>query len=281
MPFKTVSALAILGLIGLGLSFWIARPNNINSSSMGFTERAARDAQPIYSTIPQVPISAEADEIMSILTMAPVRGVEKIGRDRAHLVLSAAAAFLANRFGRGDPVAYRTWRTSNRFRWKNRDALEESWTISRQYEKYTHRTASSLPEMFDTLFREKAIANGGFNRVVGMAGDAAGMSIVFGVMTPGNPIREMLGGRLPSVIWHGGMSGTHCSWFTPERPYKERLARGEHVDYAEIGIIMSHADGSRRPLIMTFIWDPVPSQWELQVLNTNNEPSARLLSIDF
>jgi hypothetical protein len=247
----------------------------------GFTERAAKIAKPYYETVPQIPVPTSVDEALSVLELGTIRVADLLGRERSYAALGAAAEFLVKRFGRSDQVAYRKWRESLGFRWHGREFLEKWWDISKQYAKYSPSSPVAPSEVFDLLYREKTNANAGFNRVVGMAGDASGISVVFGTMTPGNPGREYLGGRLPSEMWHGGISSTHCSWFAPPRPYKERLALGEHVQYAEIGVILSHADGSRRPLVMTFVWDNTASRWDLQVLNTSNEPSRKLVSIDY
>jgi hypothetical protein len=39
------------------------------------------------------------------------------------------------------------------------------------------------------------------------------------------------------------------------------------VEYADVGMVVEFADGSRRPLIQTWIWDPQKSRWYLLYVN--------------
>jgi hypothetical protein len=275
----------ILLAIGVaGTVFWSWGTTVRSPPSGDYVERTARLAKPIYATLPHVSIPSSIDEAVSIIELAPVRGLDRVGKERWRELVHTAAEFVVRRFGRDDPAAYREWRLASGMKWRSREFLQQHWTIEEQYLKYAGKPLEPgvpLPEAFDLLWRGKAETHGGFNRPVGMAGSTEGLSIVFGTMTPGNPVREHLTGRLSEELWHGGISGTHCAWLVPARPYRERIDAGETVEYASLGVIMEHADGSRRPLIMTFFWEPLTARWELQILNTNNEPSAKRVAFDY
>lgn len=279
---RTIIVMCIV-IVAVAASSWRLAPMFMTAPE-DVLQSTAQAALPAYQSVVICPIPMYEGDVLKILEKSPVVGLQFAGRERAYEALRSASHFIAVRFGQDDPEAYLAWRSSDGFAWRPFDDLNQSWNIDKQYELFTRLPWSDktpLEDVFKLLWHEKHRAHDGFNKALTMADDPKGISVRFGEMTPGNPIRGLLGSATSPIDWHGSIASTHCSWFVPRDPYRDRLARGETVLYAEVGVLMGYTDGSRRPLIMTLIWDPVSSRWDLQVLNTNNEPSKKLMAIDY
>lgn len=283
MSLKTLLATAFC-LIGAG---WLVFSLNKVAPSIPaptVVTMAASRGKSIYESIPINEIPPDEDSIRALLRTAPAMGAESVGEERYKALLDETAEFLYERFVKEDPRAYYEWRLSKGYLPQARSFLEEWWSVSAQYTKHGGEGNPSQitdEKIFEHLWISKRRSGEGFNLLTSLASGAEGWCLAFGDMTPGNPTRRLLECSLSSDTWHGAISSTHCAWFEAPRPYKQRLRDGEPVQYASVGVIGGYADGSRRPLVMTFVWDDLASRWDLQILNTNNEPSLKLLSIDY
>jgi hypothetical protein len=118
----------------------------------------------------------------------------------------------------------------------------------------------------------------GFNRPIGVAKDAKGLLIVFGVLHNIADQRPLLDGQLSSDVWHGRGGGAMRMWFAPSRTLAEIIAQEGHAVIAHAGMVLAYKDGSRRPLVLTLSWNRDSRRWEIQAATVYNFPPGSPLS---
>lgn len=280
-----LSGVLVVACLVLGAIAWWRSSSRHGPAQETTAEMSERAATVFAKLSMQTPPPANDKEGWNkLLALAPVE-VQKSSRPSPDLegLRAEAREVLRLRFGTHDPDEYIQWRQSRGYKLKPLEELDRLWDVSVQYQEMSGSPLSKgtpLPEVFRFFHKNLLEYRGLTNRLTAVPAEAGGVGIVTGTMTPADPRRNALySGTLGPEVWYGQISATHRSIWTPPRRSVEMLAAGENVPFADVGIVLEFADGSRRPIWMTFIRDG--SQWYIEHLNVNNIDSRTYPGMDY
>jgi len=189
------------------------------------------------------------------------------------------------RFVQGSVTEYKRWRRSTGYHLRDLDELLDPWSIDVAYQYYFDAPFPADPDvesLFDTFWSVGLELGDGTNRPVSIASERKGLCAVTGVLTAGNPeMRSLLGGELGAELWHGTISTTMRCWWMPPVNTHSLIARDGRVRYADVGMVLKYADGSRKPLVLTMLRDPKTSTWFLEHVVVYNYPTAALSALEY
>jgi hypothetical protein len=282
------NAIYIAGAIALLIGVLVAWQHRVQRQSViSYTRQTAEDGARAFATISMSPLRSFSDPADLGVKLAERMDVRPIGTpegitDSATLSLHQAVAdFLFHRFLQDSPARYREWREQHGYRAKS---VEEM--IARADLEYTYRlfTGGDLPpditheQAFDRLWAPSLEYGSGFNRPVAVAADRRGLSTVLGWWTSSNQERVSVEGELSRHLWRGGTAANMRNWWKPRFDAQELIKRDGRVLFAEVGLVVEYADGTRRPMVMNYARDPQHSEWVLLHVTAYNFPSGSPLS---
>ena len=279
---RTVLVVGVcLGAVLVVGGLW--RSRHLRRAAAGYMTTQVRQGEAVYPTIHTRPIGSK-EQIRDALGHTEFMNEPANRCGSRDALLDRVSAFLYYRFVQDSPEVYAQWRRSSGHHLKSLDEMIHPWFIDQAYEAYFNEPFPEDPDV-EALFRKFwPIGLGwgeGVNRPVALADESKGLTIRFGTLAPGNPNRDMLDGQLGTDLWHGGIAATMRRWWRQPHDTQDLLDRFGRADYAEVGIIMGYADGSRRPLILTYLWDPIEHRWSLEHVNVNNFDSPDLSAMEY
>lgn len=272
----SAAGLALLGVFLWRLALWPA-------PAPDYTEQQIRAGQREYRTIAMRPLG-DRGAIREALDRMVWQNDPPPGCGSKQALLDEVADFLYFRFAQPSVEAYKAWRRSTGCRFKDLAESLRPWYVDEAYEAYFGEPFPDDPDverLFDRFWSAGLEWGGGVNRPVALAEEPKGLACVFGTITPGDPRRAMLAGEMSADLWHGGIASTMRGWWRPAQSTRDLLKRHGRAHYAVVGVILEYADGSRRPLILTWPWDPHAQRWVLEDVNVKNFPAAALSAMEF
>lgn len=205
-------------------------------------------------------------------------------REQREQLLREVADFLYYRFGKSSPAAYRSWRLSNGYEPVPLAELLDPWHIDRSHEIFFGEPLPADAEfgaLFDKFCDASASYEHGHNRLVGVASVPKGLCCAVGSISRANPRRPAVAGELGVDLWYGRMSATMRRWWRRPRQGRELLESGATIACAEFGIVAEYADRSRRPLVLTFLFDPIDRRWVLEHVVAYNCDIRRVSALEY
>ncbi len=189
-------------------------------------------------------------------------------RTQAQLV-QTVSEFLAIRFGEGSADQYGRWCEEKGYRLRDPDELIRLCLADSAYEELFDRP---LPEDvpwedlhaqilagFDTF-------RGGQGRLVGIASDPRGWSVVCKRLTLADPAWPNLEGLVGTLLYGGGITTTTWPWHAPPFSFREQLIDRGELLVCNIGFLGRFGDGALRPVVLSMIWDDDRARWWLSSL---------------
>lgn len=220
---------------------------------------------------PATPISDTA-AVEALVNQAPVEGSNRDSGASIEPVRALSVELVSMRFGQSSPLAYRAWRAAHGSVWTPLDYLSRVWGMREDYEKRFGRPYPDNPQqLFDDYWATPCELGESANRIVGVLTQPGTSQIVRGTILAANPLDPPLAGVLGAEVWEGQISSTMCPHWQPPRGREELLREHGWADVALVGVISVASDGSRRPMVMCFLWDPSASRWFLEHLRFTNE----------
>lgn len=249
---------------------------------MDYTESSFRDGVAQFARIPHAPVSTvESPEAMhSIIAAADVTREGSVTADVSP-VLRRTSEFLYYRFAQPSPDQYRAWRSRLGDQPRTLDEMIRIDGLKDTYEALTGHPLSpdaNVEACFRELWACSLRYGGGFNQPVGVAAESAGISVVMGRWTASDRARRSVRGRLSADVWRGATAANMRSWWHPRVTANDVIRRDGIADFAEVGVVVTYADGSRRPLVLGFVHDPRAGDWVLLNVTTYNFASGSPLS---
>lgn len=274
-----VAAVAIaLGALWRG-GYLASPPRPPNEEWM---ERAA----PVYAAIRTVPTGSlgSVEAVREVLARAAVSGEAPPGT-REKLV-DEAAAFVFHRFCQPSAGAYRAWREASGCVLKSMEEMTSPrYFVGEAHEAYFGApvpAGTTVGELFERFWAASQEYGGGYNRVRAIAAEPGGLAVALGTITKADPFsRPALGGPMPEGYWHGASGATMRRWFTQPRDTEALVTRLGEVACAEVGMVVEAGDGSRRPVVLTYLWDPQAGAWSLEHVNVYNASVERLSPMEY
>ncbi len=277
------AAVAVVALIvwmyfGRGVQRMGAPIGNGHSAASESPEELRGRAARVFAALPMdTECLRDVAAMRAVLDSGEVRDPEFASDPRLAELLDQSAEFLCGRYGPdANPDRYIRWRQSQGYRWTDRDHLEMNWTVHEAwplivpggspFPGYDH-----LDRVFVGVFDSILDLNGGRPRPVGICAVPDGLLIDRDFPTKGNPDLDLISGMMDTELWHGHSVGTLCSFWQPPRTYDQILVNDGSVEVVRIGIVVEFADGSRRPVIQKWLFDPKADRWFLYVVNEQHD----------
>ena len=270
-----VAAAAVLALwAALRGSSTLSTTKSPDSEQLLIAERRLiAEGRRAYAAIPMRRLRSR-DDLRETLAAMNFQNAPPDGVGDATALLDAVEEFLYYRFVQTSVSDYKAWRRSTGHELKSLDELLDPWFIDEVHVLYFDEpmpSSADVESLFDRFWPAGLSYRSGANRPVAIASTKTGLQAVFGTLTPGNPrSRALLEGDLGAALWHGRTSFTFRRWWQQPHDTDSLIKRFGEANYADVGIIIEYADGSRRPFVLTMLWYPDERRWEVEHINAYN-----------
>lgn len=265
----------IIVLVGMGAA-WIGFARSRASLAAERSERVNEFATASHEgTSIAIAAPSQTDAYRSDIEEA-VRHADLVRIEEGRLPAGAQAQlvqtvseFLAIRFGNGSAGQYGRWCEEQGYRLRDPDELIRLCLADSAYEELFGRP---LPE--DVPWRElhaQILAGydtfrGGRSRLVGVASDPRGWSVVCKRLTLADPAWPNLDGLVGTLLYAGNVTMTTWPWYAPPFSFRERLIDRGELLVCNIGFLGRFGDGALRPVLLSMIWDDDRGRWWLSSL---------------
>lgn len=106
--------------------------------------------------------------------------------------------------------------------------------------------------------------------------------MTFKVLTRENPKFDPLVGLMSPERWHGGRSrGSRCWWRGTTDDLATLLDRGEPILAGQLGVIVEFENGTRRPVLLTFMFQPVDRRWTIADIASTNFDDGGVAPVEY
>lgn len=194
--------------------------------------------------------------------------------------------FLYQRFGQTSVESYKTWRRAEGYVLRPTENLIVGWQVPETYEEHfgeQYPGDGRFEEVFDRFWLRTTPTGGAPVRLVAIASSSAGLDITLGELTPENPSNwHPLVGELGFEVWHGRSSGTHRNWWSlPGGGVRARLAEGQRLRIALVGVIVEFEDKVRLSFQLFLFREPESGKWRIKSLTVNNDARNTMAIIEY
>lgn len=236
-----------------------------------------RRGQRAFRTLPMTSITelSSRDDALLLLMRAEVIAPTEDGRLQA--LREEVATYLDVTYVRRSADRYIEWRRSRQAEWIPMEELTRFWLIGSRHEGEFGEPiepAQDEEALFRKFWDHAPEDFGGKLWPVALASGPRGLAIAcgpFDASAIGN--RPSLGGSVPRELWIGDYGGTFGPFWRTLGETSDGLPdRMRKTECAEIGLVFKFKDGSFRPIVLTFLWDPGQRTWVLFRINAYNYP---------
>lgn len=280
--------LAGAALVALALGAWTAwRVTNIPDADDRAREasRLLEEGRDAYRRVEMLPVEsfAGAADVRRALDAMTIRGDLALNAAERDAMLAHLAGFVYYRFVQPDPEAYIRWRREEGYTLRDADAMAMLGmeAIHRQAFDRPPENGATVDQVFRALLAAERPRDTAAWRATRLPAAALGMACVAGTITLDRMQRAPVSGEMPADLWQGRVGGAVPNWFRRGRSIDELLRSEPGVEYADAGLVVEFADGSRRPLVVTLIRDPGDGRWRIEYLLVWNYPLERLTPFVF
>lgn len=200
------------------------------------------------------------------------------GESARERLVQLIAEFVHMRFVVGDLTAYKAWRRAQHARLIPIDELRSVWLVGRMHERML---GEPLPDgigseaLFDKMWAVGSQRDRKGLWPIGIVTDPDGLVIAFGPFDARDPTnRPRLQSAIPNELWLGGHAVAAGQWWMIAGAEQGGRVpqRMQRTECAEVGMILTYPDGTRKPLALAFLWDPSRRDWSLIWLCLYNYP---------
>jgi len=234
-------------------------------------ERAFR--QMSFVSIQELQSAGAVEEVLRRAQLISDPGVRPQYLDT---LIQEAAEFIRLRFVAKDAAAYQEWRLSRGCRFLPIERLEQQEQVLTMYPAVFGRPAPSSPStesVFAEYWAKTQTMYGGANSLNAIASERPGLVLRVGYSKDREHPQLSFDPEPGDRLWYGPISSSMRRWFDLPSSPETIVKRDGKVLLGMVGLISQWADGSRRPLILAFLFDQARSQWVLWLLSeTNYDP---------
>lgn len=267
MMRRTFVVLVIV-LVGVGVGLWAFSGRSREPSAEHIEHQRRFDAaKATAGSLPLVPLGT-VDRLEDLVRgrLDQVAVPAGLPAGSAAQLASAVGGFLAARFGDGTPQDYIRWRREAGYEPRSLDDLRATWFLDETHEFLFGRPApddAPWEELHAAVLSGMDRARGGRHRLVRVAGTADGVAVAVKRLTRVDPSWPAVGGVVGELLDTGNTISSNHPWWKPPTDDRTLLAeRGEAV-VAQVSFVAEFGDGTRRPVTLSHVWDPVRNRWWL------------------
>lgn len=271
----------VAALVGAWRAGWIGS----RRTDGGYAAEAYAAGESAFEKVRFAPLKpgVTRESVRAALAGADVHGGQLVNEGAVEGALDLVADLFYHRFCQSSPAAYRAWRDGLGDVPRGLTEMIERGDLIETYRSLTGRELPpadyvTVESVFDELWEASLAYGGGYNRAVAIASDDAGVVVHFGLWTPADRGRRAVSGRLPADVWRGGSAGNLRSWWRPPVGVDAMIEKHGRVVFAEVGVVLAYADGSRRPHQVCLVFDPDRGVWVMQNVTAQNLRSGAPLS---
>ncbi len=247
-----------------------------------------REARAVYAPVKMVALdpTLSREEVCARLDAMEFAGDPPPADGALDALRAEAADFIYFRFAQASPEAYRRWRDGGGARRRPVERLSAQAEAGAAYEALFGEPVPrdvTFDAFLDRMWPTGLAIGDGANRPTAMAIEATGLAAAIGTMaTDDIRDRPRIDATLSNQWWRGINGGTMRGWWDPPLTFTELLRRDGRVVCAEVGVLLEFASGARRPLVLTYFWDPRARRWYLQIVcQYNVRDSEQLSALEF
>lgn len=189
------------------------------------------------------------------------------------------ATFLRLQFVTADAAAYRQWREARGCALLSLDDMERKTQVVSEYASVMNKRPPPEPDvasLYDEYWLAMRTAFSGSGALLEISADPRGFATRVAYSSDPLYTKVMLDAGLGDRLWYGPIAASMRAWFAPARIPADLVERDGRVLMAEVGVVAAWADGGRRPLLLTWFFDPTLDAWVLWTLNQNNFDPQRV-----
>ncbi len=269
--------LSIVVLVGVG-SAWLGIVRSRARISAEHSERAAEFATASHEGASVAIVAPSETEAYRAGIEDAVRDADLIRMDEKRLsatvqaqLVETVGGFLAMRFGGASPDAYWQWREAQGYLLRESEEMIDLCLVDAAYEELFDRPLpEGVPwrELHAQILAGYDTFRGGRSRLVGIASDRRGWSVVCKRLTLADPDWPNLDGLVGSLLYAGDVTATTWPWHAPPFSSRERLIDRGELLVCNIGFLGRFGDGALRPVVLSMIWDDERGRWWILSLAT-------------
>lgn len=259
----------VVAITAVAAATWRSGILRTPSDPLSHVRLSTAKGQQIYKGITTASIFDDFDALRGTLSSAPAAEQSAAVQAPLDELFDLAAQFFFYRVGQPDPGEYRRWRLRTGHRWRGVDELVSWYAAGDEFHRlFPSRElsgASDLAELFDALWTESLESRHAAYRPIAIATEPNGLRYSFAVASPGNPrAAPRLGEDSNEMIWHGASAAGGRCWFLPIRSREEIIASSGRVIVGQVAAVVEFADGTRCPVAVSALWDPMSSRWSME-----------------
>lgn len=242
-------------------------------------------AQKLYSQLSEFRPLGEIDDVEVILSdHLHAKAASALGAERARSLLSEVAQFLRLRIAGESPAEYISWRRSQGYRWRTEEELRALGCVE-AYEFRMPRSWSSAGSMearFEEMWRSSRSFGGPVNAPRALCTARGSIGIIGGSIDNARPSSWRPFDRLIASATGDESPGlTSVQWLVGPRSREDLMSAHGPVEFATVCIVIEYSDGSRRPLALTYLWDPAGPRWMHDVVSERGGSMYDVAGIDY
>jgi len=261
-------AVVFVLMAGVGVGWWTYSRGHerISEEEKEIHERfrSAREAAMTFSVVPPDDRKRLLPILSGVLEAQAFSegGVPDTARER---LAGDVVEFLHARYA-DSANAYIAWRRRAGYRPRSLSELRERWFLDLVHELRFGEPApkdADWEELHARMIEAGDRADGGRHRLAGVAADAQAVAVSIKRLTRSDPRWPPVGGVVGELLDTGGTIHTSKSWWAPPVDAKALLEDRGEAWVGNVGFIAEFGDGTRRPLSLSFVWDPERRKWGL------------------
>jgi len=259
----------VLGCVAGGLAWWRLSDRGGLPTKASMIAEARKELRKLR----ELRSLATREEAFAALDGWKVVPGQNISHVQLEKLRDALAEFLFWRFGSLGPKEYREWRAASGYEFRSGAELALEWGLPERYRElvggslsdvdWAHFDKGEASRLFDAMFEAGEARGSGCNRVAGVYTDDGAQITSLTVWTPMDQRWQTIEAGLGQRVWFGPRLANMRCWYEWKPGQKALLARDKRVLCALTGLVLAFEDGSRRPILLSHLWDRKAQRWIL------------------
>jgi hypothetical protein len=257
-----------------GIVWWRAiRP--MSTTQFLSNQEMAEAGVRLYARLDMAPLES-LGSIRDVVERAHVVDGDLVAREYRRSVLDSAAEFLWYYYGSRSADEYIDWRRRDGYTLLGiNDAPNGiyAWNFL-----FDGPTPDDDAEVFRRVWTAVHEYGDGANQAVAISNNDDGLVLLFKVVNElddGLPFPSDAPKRGKQSItgaeqWVGGIAGGANNWWRAPVPFDQVMEQDGQVTVATLGAILEFKNGRRRPISITWFFDPRSGSWRLHAISESN-----------
>lgn len=236
---------------------------------------AVHEGREAFSSMKMTMLSTLTEEsaVLTLVRTADTHVDDGVPSKTVAALQNTVATFLRLRFVENDATLYKLWRQETGCSMSSLEALDRKYEVLKSYSATFGKPLApdaTTDSLFPQYWANTPYLFGGTNRLRGITTDRRGLVVRVGYSGDTEYPRLRVAGEMEERLWYGPVSAAMRRWFDVPVEPAELAKRHGRVLVAEIGLVTEWDDRSRRPVLLSFAFDPERQRWFLWLMNQNN-----------